>query len=209
MNFQILDADYTYDSGKPVVRLYGRDESGNSVCCSVPGFEPYFYAKAEPEVATLLQEKFKEHIKKIEPVLRYEPIGYFRNPASMLKITLYDPKGVPVIRDEVKNMVDEIYETDILFRNRCMVDCGLGGMGWAKAEGSGNPINNGVLSNIKITSPKIEPLDILRNAPLRHLAYDIECLPLNGAMPVPETSPVILLSLLLSLILTAKRRLYL
>ncbi|MFA4935779.1 MAG: hypothetical protein WC568_08090 [Candidatus Methanoperedens sp.] len=47
MNFQILDADYTYSEGKPVVRLYGRDESGNSVCCSVPGFEPYFYAKAE------------------------------------------------------------------------------------------------------------------------------------------------------------------
>ncbi|MDP2845378.1 MAG: hypothetical protein Q8N79_04795, partial [Candidatus Methanoperedens sp.] len=67
MNFQILDADYTYSEGKPVVRLYGRDESGNSVCCSVPGFEPYFYAKTLPESATLLQEKFKEHIKNIEP----------------------------------------------------------------------------------------------------------------------------------------------
>jgi len=45
----------------------------------------------------------------------------------MLKIILYDPKGVPAIRDDVKKMVDDIYETDILFRNRYMVDRGLGG----------------------------------------------------------------------------------
>ena len=195
MNFQILDADYTYSDGKPVVRLYGRDESGNSVCCFAPGFEPYFYAKAEPEMAGILQEKFKEHIKRIEPVRRFEPIGYFKNPVSMLKITLFDPKGVPVIRDEVRKMVEDVYETDILFRNRYMVDKGLGGMGWAKAEPAPLPLNFDVLSGIKITSGKVEPVDILRNAPLRHIAYDIECLPLNGAMPVPETSPIILLSL--------------
>jgi DNA polymerase I len=195
MIFQILDADYTYSDKKPVVRLYGRDGSGNSVCCMVPGFEPYFYAKALPEMAGILQEKFKEHIKKIEPVSRFEPIGYFKNKTLMLKITLFDPKGVPVIRDEVRKMVDDIYETDILFRNRYMVDKGLGGMGWANVEPEGNLNSNEVLSTIKITSKKVEPVDMLKNAPLRHLAFDIECLPLNGAMPVPETSPIILLSL--------------
>ncbi len=195
MNFQILDTDYTYSDGKPVVRLYGRDESGNSVCCSVPGFEPYFYAKAEPEMAGNIQEKFKEHIKRVEVVSRFEPVGYFKNPVSMLKITLYDPKGVPVIRDEVRKMVDEIYETDILFRNRCMVDYGLGGMGWASAEPEAEQVTFDVLSNLKITSRKVKPVDILKNAPLRHLAFDIECLPINGAMPTPETSPIVLISL--------------
>ncbi len=195
MNFQILDADYTYSNGKPVVRLYGRDESGNSVCCSMPDFEPYFYAKAVPEMAGILQEKFEEHIKRIEVVSRFEPVGYFKNPVSMLKITLYDPKGVPVIRDEVRKMVDEIYETDILFRNRCMVDYGLGGMGWASAEPEAEQVTFDVLSNLKITSRKVEPVEILRNAPLRNLAFDIECLPINGAMPTPETSPIVLISL--------------
>ncbi len=195
MNFQILDADYTYSENKPVVRLYGRDDSGNSVCCMVPGFEPYFYAKAGPEMAAVLQEKFKEHIKKIEPVLLFEPVGYFKNKTSMLKIILFDPKSVPIIRDEVRNMVDEVYETDILFRNRYMVDKGLGGMSWANAEPEGKLISNEVLSSIKITSGKVEPLEILRNAPLRHLAYDIECLSINGAMPSPENSPIILMSL--------------
>jgi DNA polymerase I len=195
MNFQILDADYTYSDGNPVVRLYGRDGSGNSVCCSVPDFEPYFYAKAPPESAEVLKERFKEHIKRIEIVHRFEPIGYFKNTASMLKIILYDPKGVPAIRDDVRKMVEEIYETDILFRNRYMVDNGLGGMGWAKAEPEGNSDDPEIKSSIRITSRKVEPLDILKNAPFRHLAFDIECLPLHGAMPTPENSPIVLISL--------------
>lgn len=193
MHFQILDADYTYIDSKPVVRLYGRDESGKSVCCFVHDFEPYFYAKAEPELAGILQEKFKEHVKKIEQVKRFEPIGYFKEPVNMLKIVLYDPKGVPVIRDEVRKIVEEIYESDILFRNRCLIDNGLGGMRWASAELVPEH-NSGVLSNIKITSRKVAPVDILKNAPMRYLAFDIECLSLNGAMPKPETSPIILIS---------------
>ncbi len=195
MNFQILDADYTYRDGKPVVRLYGRDESGNSVCCSVPDFEPYFYIKAEPDLAGILQKKFKEHIKRIEPVSRYEPIGYFKNPTPMLKVILFDPKGVPIIRDEVRNMVDEVYETDILFRNRYMIDHALGGMGWAKAEEAQDSIDANTLSSIRITSRNVVPVDMLKNAPLRNLAFDIECLPLDGAMPAPERSPIILMSL--------------
>jgi DNA polymerase I len=195
MNFQILDADYTYSDGNPVVRLYGRDISGNSVCCSVPDFEPYFYVKAPPESADILKERCKEHIKRIEIVNRFEPVGYFRNTIGMLKIILYDPKGVPAIRDDVKKMVDDIYETDILFRNRYMVDSGLGGMGWAAAEPEGNLNDAGTLSSIRISSKKVEHIDILKNAPFRHLAFDIECLPLHGAMPTAENSPIVLISL--------------
>lgn len=195
MNFQILDADYTYSDNNPVVRLYGRDISGNSVCCSVPDFEPYFYVKAPPESADILKERCKEHIKRIEIVNRFEPVGYFRNTIGMLKIILYDPKGVPAIRDDVKKMVDDIYETDILFRNRYMVDSGLGGMGWAAAEPEGNLNDAGTLSSIRISSKKVEHIDILKNAPFRHLAFDIECLPLHGAMPTAENSPIVLISL--------------
>ncbi len=198
MNFQILDADYTYSDGKPVVRLYGRDESGSSVCCSVPGFEPYFYAKAEAEVAGVLQEKFKDHIKRIEPVLRFEPVGYFKNPVSMLKIILFDPKGVPVIRDEVRKMAEEIYESDILFRNRYLIDNGLGGMGWATAEYAQDSADSEISSSIKITSGHVKPVELMWNAPVRYLAFDIECLPVNGAMPMPETAPIILMSLAFS-----------
>jgi len=195
MNFQILDADYTYSDGKPVVRLYGRDESGSSVCCSVTGFEPYFYAKAPHDSAGVIQEKFKEHIQCIDPIYRFKPIGYFKDPVPMLKITLFDPKGVPIIRDDVRKIVEDVYETDILFRNRFLIDKSLGGMGWANVDPAPLSMNNDTLSSIKITSTKVSPVDILKNAPLRLLAFDIECLPLNGAMPVPETSPIVLMSM--------------
>ncbi len=198
MNFQIIDADYTYSGKKPVVRLFGRDESGNSVCCQILDFEPYFYAKAEWDKATMLIEEFKEHIKYIEPVKRFEPVGYFKDPVSMLKITLYDPKGVPIIRDEVKGRVEEIYETDILFRNRYMTDSGIGGMSWVTAEpGEHKPLNQ-VNSLINISAQRVSPVEIMKNIPLRYLAFDIECLPLNGAMPVPESSPIILISIAFS-----------
>ncbi|MCZ7397540.1 MAG: DNA-directed DNA polymerase, partial [Candidatus Methanoperedens sp.] len=78
------------------------------------------------------------------------------------------------------------------------VDKGLGGMGWVKTLDEGKMTGNDVISSIQITSSKVEPLDILKNAPLRHLAFDIECLPLNGAMPVPERSPIVLISLAFS-----------
>jgi DNA polymerase I len=198
MKFQILDADYTYSDSKPVVRLYGRDESGNSICCSVPEFEPYFYAKAKPETASKLKEQFAEYIKRIEPVQRFEPVGYFSAPSDMLKITVHDPKNVPEIRDNVRGMVDEIYETDILFRNRYLIDNGLGGMGWAAAEPEPLSIDTDVLCTTKITSRNVESLDLLKNAPLRHLAFDIECLPINGAMPQPDTSPIVMVSLAFS-----------
>ncbi|MDW7725891.1 MAG: DNA-directed DNA polymerase [Candidatus Methanoperedens sp.] len=198
MKFQILDADYTYSNGRPVVRLYGRDESGKSICCCVPGFEPYFYAKAQPEIAGKLKEQFAEYIKRIEPVKRFEPVGYSSSPSDMLKITVFDPKNVPAVRDEVKGMVDEVYETDILFRNRYLIDNGLGGMGWAIAEPSAESIETDVLCNTKITAGKVGSFEILKNAELRHLAFDIECLPINGAMPQPETSPIIMVSLAFS-----------
>jgi len=194
MNFQILDADYTYKEGKPVVRLYGRDESGNSICCSVPDFEPYFYAKAEPEMAEIIKKKFKEYVKRVEHVKRFEPIGYFKHPTDMLKIIVYDPKNVPVIRDEIKEIVEEVYETDILFRNRYLIDNGLGGMRWAKV-GEIEHGSDEVLCSINIVSRNVKPIEMLKNAPFKHLAFDIECLPSNSAMPLPETSPIILISL--------------
>ena len=50
MIFQILDANYTYDSQKRhLVQLFGTTEAGESVTCRVAGFRPYFYARVEED----------------------------------------------------------------------------------------------------------------------------------------------------------------
>lgn len=209
MKFQILDADYSYDDvGSPVIRLYGRNDAGQSVCCFVPGFKPYFYLKPDDPrhadtLAQELKQIFREHIIDVQITRRFEPVGYFKNPATMLRVVLNDPKGVPQIREDVLNTsgVSDIYETDILFRNRFMIDSGICGMSWVET-GSG-PLTGAksdginlyeVEAQVKTVSRAVTPVDMITNCPLRYMAFDIECLPVNGGMPEPETSPIIMIS---------------
>ncbi|MFP4655162.1 MAG: DNA-directed DNA polymerase [Methanohalobium sp.] len=203
MNFQILDADYSIYNDEPVVRLFGRGENGGSACCFVPGFEPYFYAKvsSESNLQTLeqsIKEKF-DVVKKVETVERFEPIGYQQFKKSMLKITTFYPKNVPEIRDDVLELdgVEEVYETDILFRNRFLIDKGLHGMALVSAEPSASESieDRNLICDDTITSNKVEEISKIPNIQLKYLAFDIECLPPEGGMPEPESSPIIMISL--------------
>ncbi|TGC06782.1 DNA-directed DNA polymerase [Methanolobus halotolerans] len=203
MNFQILDADYIREDKGPVIRLFGRKEDGKSVCCFVPGFEPYFYVNitGDPDSAgEILKERFSSAIKRVEVVRKLEPVGYQVSKKPMLKVVTYDPGNVPEIRDDISNIpaVKGIYETDILFRNRFLIDRELHGMSWVKA----GPLSESPFSGEEarycdevFTATSLEEIEKLSNAPLKNLAFDIECLPLGGSMPVPETSPVIMISL--------------
>jgi len=69
--------------------------------------------------------------QKIEVVERFEPIGYQNSPKKMLKITTIDPKEVRSLRERVRLVpgIKAVYETDILFKNRFLIDQALGGMG--------------------------------------------------------------------------------
>ncbi|KAI1717410.1 DNA polymerase family B domain-containing protein [Ditylenchus destructor] len=44
--FQLVDLDYIMDRADVVVRLFGVTKAGNSICASVQGYRPYFYASA-------------------------------------------------------------------------------------------------------------------------------------------------------------------
>ncbi|AEH60103.1 DNA polymerase Pol2 [Methanosalsum zhilinae DSM 4017] len=200
MNFQLLDADYIRKDNSPIIRLFGRGDDGRSICCLVPGFEPYFYARpstvnSHDELIRALEQNFNS-IKRVELVEKFEPVGYQKSRKKMLKIVTYDPQNVPEIRDDVVSFpgIEEVYETDILFRNRYLVDQGIHGMKWVHADTSSD-IDHSMDCDELVTSTRIEEVDRIDSAPLRHFAFDIECLPINGGMPVPEQSPVIMISL--------------
>ncbi|MEA1870030.1 MAG: DNA-directed DNA polymerase [Euryarchaeota archaeon] len=194
MEFQILDSDYIIDNGKPVVRLFGRDPDGRSVCCFVPDFEPYFYVQPVSIEDTLAEIP---EIRRLETVSRYEPVGYQEHPEKMLKVVVGMPKDVRTIRDEVQEYADRTYETDIMFKNRFMIDAGIFGMGWARTvdeAGSAEPAYlRGVDSEVTVIS-QVSPAEIVRNAPMRYLAFDIECL-VDGGIPTADRSPIIMISL--------------
>ncbi len=213
-----MDADYEVVNGNgPVIRLFGRGADGKSVCCFVPDFEPFFYLKASGDlhaVARLIKDTF-EQVKKVEIVEKFEPVGYQKARQEMLKVTTSLPRDVPEIRDEILKIQDvmkaegkwEVYETDILFRNRFLIDSGLGGMVWVSAEGSSvDPskyFREGAGSRFRcenfscdssILASGLKKIESLAIAPLKYLSFDIECLPLDGGMPSPDVSPIIMIS---------------
>lgn len=202
MIFQILDANYAYDSkGNPLVQLFGPTPEGKSVTCKVAGFRPYFYAGVVDGEGSL--EEASAALREMDPELdvevveRFEPIGYQSSPKKMLKITTRDPKSVRSLRSQVKDLpgVKAVYETDILFKNRFLIDRGLGGMAWADVDltewvgvGAGPDAPLISLESLSLAAHEA-------NAPLRYMAFDIECLPLRGEMPRAEEAPVILISM--------------
>ncbi|RQW78210.1 MAG: DNA polymerase elongation subunit [Methanothrix sp.] len=207
MIFQILDANYSYDSQRnPLVQLFGRTQEGRSVACRVAGFRPYFYVGVEDGCLKSAAEDLRSLGQEVEEVERFEPIGYQVRPKKMLKVTTHDPKEVRSLRERAKEVVGvkAVYETDILFKNRFLIDQNLGGMSWVDApipewvEGragqigrSGQAGQDGLL--VKVES--LHPVQQEANAPLRFMSFDIECLPSHGEMPKAEVSPVILISM--------------
>jgi DNA polymerase I len=195
MIFQILDANYAYDSHRnPLVQLFGSTPEGKKVKCRVAGFRPYFYAGLEDERLDEATGSLKAMGLEVEEVERFEPIGFQLVPRKMLKVITQDPKEVRSLRERVREIpgIKTVYETDILFRNRFLIDRDLGGMAWAEASipewagGQEPPL-------IKVDS--LHPVNREANAPLRFMSFDIECLPNQGEMPRAEVSPVILISM--------------
>ncbi len=136
MIFQILDANYSYDSDRnPLVQLFGSTPEGKSVTCRVAGFRPYFYAGVEDGCLKRAAGDLLAMGLEVEEVERFEPIGYQNSPRKMLKITAVDPKEVRSLRERVREVpgIKAVYETDILFKNRFLIDQALGGMGWVEA----------------------------------------------------------------------------
>src|SRR5512136_3120162 len=105
MIFQILDANYTYDSQrKPLVQLFGRTEDGKSFSCKVAGFKPYFYASIEEGSGDDIFPSLVQMGLQVESVDRFEPIGYQTAPKKMLRLTTKDPKEVRSLRDRVRSL---------------------------------------------------------------------------------------------------------
>lgn len=190
MIFQILDANYTYGlDKKPLVQLFGRTPDGSPITCQVSGFRPYFYVGPYEGMLDSVREELVRMGLQTEIVKKFEPMFYQPRPTEMLKVTLDNPKEVRDLREEVRGIqhVKAVYETDIQFKNRFLVDKGIGGMSWVEAGHLRRDESVDVKSIRKATRDG--------NAPLKFMSFDIECLPSQGGMPDPKESPVILISM--------------
>ncbi|MEM7825132.1 MAG: DNA polymerase domain-containing protein [Candidatus Aenigmatarchaeota archaeon] len=196
MHAQILDIDYILPNGKPVIRIFCKDENGKTICAFFENYLPYFYVKGEGLEKVLEGET---NVYKIERVKVFLPIGYQKEKTEVFKVTLYNPAKTPELREKLVSKGFDVFEADIPFKFRFMADHNLNGMDWIDIEDKSPMETSVVYADKKIKAEKLKPIEKMGNAPLRILAFDIECISLKeGLVPDPEKDPIIMISFVFS-----------
>jgi DNA polymerase I len=195
MLLQIIDIDY-FSNNKPVIRIFGKTENGNVACILFDQLLPYFYVKCSDEQA----EKIRtiQGVRGLEDCEMFLAIGYQKEKTPLKKIILTNPQDVPETRDKIAALgIRDIYEADILFKYRFMIDYGLFGMKWIDAECT--RVNTRVSKIPTYHATKISPVERNDNASLRILSFDIECISNDGSRaPDAKKDPIVIISVAFS-----------
>jgi len=189
IEFQVIDVDYITVNERPVIRIFGKGMNGKTICAFYENFSPYFYA--DGDVHGILGDE--PQVEKIEKVEKNMVMGFNRK-KELYKITLKNPSKTPELRERLAASGATPYEADILFGYRFMNDIGIGGMGWVRLENGNGAATNTVRSAQKVKATEIKRIDREEDAPLKVLAFDIECTSSTGGLPDPKDDPVILIS---------------
>lgn len=179
----LLDIDYETVEGRAVLKLFFKGNDGFFVA-SDNSFTPYFYVFSRDGV-----EKLKKELMELEKVVDVieEEKGFFGAVKKVLRVNVAHPQDVPKLRDTVKNLdsVEEIYEHDILFVRRYLIDKDLRPLTWVDVEGE---LKNGEMEVRGFHPLEAEPPE------MKVLAFDTEVYNPKGT-PRAKTDPIIMVSL--------------
>lgn len=174
--FQQVDLDYiqvpfdatvheTLGTGaqgdRPVIRVFGVSNKGNSVCAFIHGFEPYFYAKAPDgftdhnvlQFTQALNAAVRDSSRVTAPLFirsvvieEKQTIMHYQQQKSVpfLRITTVLPSMVPTARTVLQQGLNwsghgvdvfaTTYESNVLYTLRFMVDNGIAGGQWMELK---------------------------------------------------------------------------
>lgn len=166
---KILSCNYRSYEEDPIIDIWGIGGERKTYF----GFKPYFIAQFNQHISEEVALKLlrSKGFYDIETIYRYMPIGYQNKKSMMFKITLHHPNQIRYSRDIVSHIpnIFKVYEADILFVSRFLIDHGWGGFS------------------------EIGEND---NKELSYVGFDIECLPPGtGKMPDSAVDPVIIISM--------------
>lgn len=197
LQFYPLDVRYNVVDDKPVMYLYGRTTDGTQICVRDEQFEPYFYVVPK---ATANLGEVKEQLKKLEEekagvfysVTRIETVkkNLKEKEQIALRVFVNLPKGVPVLKELVKEIKDIWpYEYDIRYHRRYLVDKGIIPMTLVdvEAEQVTEKSKVPVFNASSIVSAGIE--NTFEKS--RILAVDIETYNPMGKTILPEEHPIL------------------
>jgi DNA polymerase I len=191
MQIQVLDVNYITRNNDPVVQLFGILPDGKSCIKQVVGHKPYFYIEIDNSKEKSVIEFIKSKSYIIEIVNRFRPVGFQTKAMKMFKITTHQPKQIRDLRIELESLdgVKAMYEGDILYKNRVLIDNDIGGMSWVDVK-----------EGDCITWEEVRSIDAKKPALLKCISIDIETLPpdvkdLTHIAPTSDKDPVIMISL--------------
>ncbi len=194
VEFQLLDVDYVNVNGKPIIRIFGKTEDGESVCAFYENFVPYFYA--EDGADRVLEGE--PQVIEMERVTKKMVMGY-NVTKQLYKIKIKDPSKTPELRERLSASGIKTYEADILFKYRFLTDLDMQCLGWIRTNVDNGAATNTVSVDKKIELKDMEKLDKEKDAPLKIMAFDIECIAMEaGNVPDSKTDPIILISVVFS-----------
>lgn len=179
IEFYPIEINYRITGDKAVINIYGKTANNEQICVIDENFPPYFYAElkddadAEAAVRKISRvEVEKKGEKAFVSGTEFVDKKIMGKPVSLLKIFANLPNFVPVLREEIKSIreVKSVYEADIPFVRRYLIDKGIFPMTKTIAEGEfiNSTCKVPVLKaeNIKqaseetLISPKIVAIDI-------------------------------------------------
>lgn len=199
VRFFPLDIDYRIVDGKARIDLYGRAlDDGRRICVHDHNFEPYFFVlpKSNPtdlkdklEKLRIEDEEQQVLVTKVEKVQR----RFRGKEIQALKVTANLPKSVPKLREIISNweMVEDLFEHDILFTRRYLMDKGITPMTLCEAEGEVVQTPNRIRT---LDATRIEQYSTDTYRQPRMLAIDIETYSENRTID-PKTNPILMLAL--------------
>ncbi|MEM3154386.1 MAG: DNA-directed DNA polymerase [Candidatus Woesearchaeota archaeon] len=135
-SFYPTDITYTVKNGKAIIQLYGRTAEGRQICVLDDTFEPYFYAVGKVDESALAALKKDDYsvvrVEKTRKNLNEQPVEAY-------KVFVNIPKAVPVLKDLAKELGTDVYEYDILYTRRYLIDKGIIPLTLTTVEGSEVP----------------------------------------------------------------------
>ena len=186
MRATLIDADYITKKGRAVIRLLLKRTRFTRAY--VPQFEPYFFVRAgdsaearEEAKKGLLELKVFESGETASPV-RVEEASklVYGKDTTLLRVFCMHPGHVRILRGPARKF-GEVFEADIVFARRFLIDSGL------------KPFEFLKFKHTKRDITEFKPDGFNPEPKLRTLAFDIETYNPTG-IPRAEKDPIIMLS---------------
>ena len=138
VEFYPLDIDYE-NREKSVIKLFGRTKEGKKIELIDDSLQPYFWVTTKKDI-----EQLKKKIEKTKGVAKAEIENkkFYEQPVKAIKVTVKNQKDLNEAGHEIRHYknTEAVYETDINFTRRYLIDKGIIPLQLYEIETEGNKI---------------------------------------------------------------------